>query len=250
MIARRYLFLVFFLALVVLFGVTARYSPDWEWLVHHEESFRDRVAAAPLKSWLVGVLLYTALSLVPGTAGKSVVCGWLFGFLPALLMVEVGLTSAALISFSLSRFGMQEILQARWRIHFRILRRRFQKDGAFYLLLLRFAHAPFTLVNYGAGAIGVPFKTFWWTTHLGILPGTMVFTLAGARVPTLQAISEQGIMSFIDAQLIIALLATFVLALFIRPAVRALAKSRSLSSLPPSPDEALTHFENSHAKSG
>ncbi|MEZ6077131.1 MAG: VTT domain-containing protein [Pirellulaceae bacterium] len=114
-------------------------------------------ARRPLVFWCQGVFAYAVLSLVPGTAGKSVVAGWLLGLWPAVAMVEIGLTSAAVVSFFIGRYFARELIQRRvGTVKLRKLARRFRREGAFYLLLLRFGHAPFTLVNYGAGVARIP----------------------------------------------------------------------------------------------
>jgi uncharacterized membrane protein YdjX (TVP38/TMEM64 family) len=62
----------------------------------------------------------------------------------------------------------------------------------------------------------VPAKTFWWTTQLGLIPSTMVFAFAGARIPALSVIAERGVLSLLDQSLIAALVATAILPIIIR----------------------------------
>lgn len=98
------------------------------------------------------------------------VAGWLLGLWPAVAMVEIGLTSAAVVSFFIGRYFARELIQRRvGTVRLEELH-RFRREGAFYLLLLRFGHAPFTLVNYGAGVARIPLVTFWWTTRLWNTP--------------------------------------------------------------------------------
>jgi uncharacterized membrane protein YdjX (TVP38/TMEM64 family) len=65
-------------------------------------------------------------------------------------------------------------------------------------------------------------RTFWWTTQVGLLPGTTIFVLAGTRVPSLEVIAADGFMSLLDPVLIAALVATPLLPLLLRMAVRTL----------------------------
>ena len=220
MLYRRVLFLLLFILLVAAVGVAAHYHPDWTWAVQHEQEFRDRIADAPIANWCVGTCLYFAFSLIPGTGGKSVIAGWLFGFWAAVAMIELGLTAAAVASFLLGRYAFRELVQRHWGTRLQSLSQRFARDRAFNLLLLRLAHAPFTLINYGAGAVGIPLTTFWWTTHLGILPGTAVFAFIGARIPSLQVVADKGVWALMDLPLIVALIATAVAPLIIRFAMR------------------------------
>jgi len=104
--------LIVFLALV-LFAFREYLTLDK--LVAHEEQLRQMVANNPLVAVFVGFVLYVLLSLIPGTAGKSVVYGWLFGFWWAIIQVNVGLTIAALATFYFSRYLFRDCIASRNR---------------------------------------------------------------------------------------------------------------------------------------
>lgn len=228
MLIKRIIVVLFFLALILAIGVSIRYSPDQAWLLSNEEAIRTWVHESPTTSFFLGILIYTGMSMIPGTSGKSVIFGWLYGWYVAVIMVEVGYTAAALISFLISRHVFRPVLQTRWQYHLEQTSKRFEKEGAFYLLVLRLAHAPYTLVNYAAGATRIPFNTFWWTTHLGILPGVAVFTLVGARIPTLAEVVDGGVTRFLDGPLILALIATFLLPILLRPVIRTMSHQNAI----------------------
>ena len=198
-------------------GFGVQYVPDLNWIAEREESLRSRIAMAPIACWFTGLGLYFCLSMIPGTAGKSIIFGWLFGFWAALFLVEIGLTAAAILSFLVGRYLVKHLIHRRWQIYLTWIDRRFAQDGAFYLLWLRLAHAPFTLINYGAGATTIPLPTFWWTTHVGILPASMVYVLVGSRIPSIRMVGDHGFWSIIDPPLIAILLAVGVLPAFVRP---------------------------------
>jgi uncharacterized membrane protein YdjX (TVP38/TMEM64 family) len=224
MFSRRFVFLLAFISLIAGLAIGFQYSPDWNWIVDHEAALRKQVSSSPFFSWCLGLMAYFAISMIPGTAGKSVLCGWLFGFWGALLMVELGLTGAAIASYFLGRTVVHELVHHKWRQRLSDLSVHFTQDGATYLLMLRLVHAPFTLVNYGAGAVKIPISAFCWTTMVGILPGTVVFTFAGTRIPTLSVVSEQGVWTLIDPPLLVALILTAILPLVLRFLAGRLAK--------------------------
>lgn len=208
--------LVVVLSLATL-GLLAQRYASLDWLAAKETRLREMVQAHGLVSWMIGFLIYTCLSLIPGTAGKAVVCGWLFGFWAAVLMVDGALTVAALVSFLTSRFLFRETVEFRLGIYLVRFRQRLESNAGFYLLMLRLLHAPYSLVNYLAGATNlVPIQTFWWTTQLGVLPSTMIFVFAGTRIPTLSAISARGVWALLDYRLFGALAMTAVLPLMIK----------------------------------
>ncbi len=197
---------------IISVGLLAHRYTSLEWLAARESRLRELVQQHPIQSWLIGFLSYICLSLVPGSSGKSVVFGWLFGFWSAVVMVDLALTIAALATFFLSRLMLREALEHRFSVHLQLLRDRLQHNAGFYLLTLRLVHAPFSVVNYSIGATNiVPSFTFWWTTQLGLLPGTMVFVFAGTRIPTLSTIVDKGVLSLLDVSLVLALIATALL---------------------------------------
>ena len=222
--SRRLLFAIVLIALVSGLGIGVQYLPDLNWIVDREHSLRNHIAFAPILSWFVGLFIYVGLSLIPGTAGKSIVFGWLFGFVAALILVEIGLTAAAILSFLLGRFAVKQLIHYRWQIRLRMISQRFSQDGALFLLWLRLAHTPFTLVNYGAGATNIPLVTFWWTTHLGILPATVVFTFLGSRIPSMHDVVEQGAWAIVDPPLLIVLAVTALLPLLLSPWIRRIGR--------------------------
>jgi len=196
-----------------------------QWLVDREARLREAVRSHSMIAWLAGFAVYICLSLVPGTSGKSVVVGWLFGFWSGVLMVDTALTVAALISFIACRYVLRPIVEARHAVVLSHWRERLRNDAAFYLLMLRFVHTPFSFVNYGAGALNVvPLSTFWWTTQLGLLPGTMVFVYAGTRIPTLAELADHGLMELLDLPLIAALIATALMPVAVRTIIRRIRK--------------------------
>jgi len=219
------------LAVVVIIttlGVMAHQYTSLDWLVSRETRLREFVQTHPVQSWLIGFLIYTSLSLVPGMAGKSVICGWLFGFWGAVLMVDGALTVAALATFFASRFLLRDWVESRFGMHLVRFRRRLESSAGFYLLMLRLFHTPFSFVNYAAGATNIvrP-RTFWWTTHLGILPSTMILVFAGTRIPSLSKLADRGFFALLDSSLIAALAATSILPLIVKWIATAVSRRRA-----------------------
>ncbi|MBL8813627.1 MAG: TVP38/TMEM64 family protein, partial [Planctomycetaceae bacterium] len=80
-----------------------------------------------------------------------------------------------------------------------------ERDGAFYLFLLRLVPViPFFVINIVMGLTPIRLRTFWWVSQLGMLPGTFLFVAAGASVPTLQNIADQGISGILSLKVIAA----------------------------------------------
>lgn len=219
---RRVLIGLLFVGVLAAVAVLLREHASLEVLVRHETRLRGAIAANLFQSWLIGLGVYFLASLIPGTGGKSMIFGWLFGLWSAVLMIDVALTLAALVTFLISRYLIRDVVESRFAAQVQRLNGHLARDGPFYLLQLRMAHAPFTFINYVSGALRVSVTTFWWTTHIGLLPGTIVFVFAGTRLPTLQELSEQGPIGLLDPWLIAGLLMTAVLPMILRWTLRLL----------------------------
>src|SRR6056297_181234 len=196
----RFVALIVLLLLLGAAALAANRYPWMEWLVENERELRVAIAAAPWKAVAIGFVVYFLLSLIPGLGGKSVICGWLFGFVAGVLIVDLALTLAAIVMFAVSRYWIRDAIRSRFAEQIHHIDRRFAKYGATNLLILRTAHAPYTLMNYVSGAMDVPWSTFLWTTLVGMLPGTAIFVLVGTHLPTLRELQVHGVWSLVDAK--------------------------------------------------
>jgi uncharacterized membrane protein YdjX (TVP38/TMEM64 family) len=187
-----------------------------ERIIENEQRLRMLIQAHPMPAWLIGLCIYFAFSLVPGTTGKAMIAGWLFGLWPGILMVDLALTAAALVTFLVSRTVFQEAVQRRFRASIERIDRELVRDGAMYLLLLRLVHAPYTFMNYACGATRVRLTQFSWTTAVGLLPGCFVLVFVGTRLPTLTELLEKGPLQLLDRWLLGGLALTALLPIVIR----------------------------------
>ncbi len=215
-ISTRLTAMIGFILVVGALALVARHFGSLDWIVENESRLRQLVRQQPWQAVLVGLAIYTTFSLVPGTVGKSVVCGWVFGFWLASLIVDIGLTIAAVTSFLAARHIFRDTVTARLGGLVRKMDRALDHDGTFYLLMMRLAHVPFSVVNYGAGATHVTVGKFAWTTAVGILPGSMIFVFVGTRIPTLADLSDRGVWKLLDPLLFGVIAATVVFPLLIR----------------------------------
>lgn len=179
-----------------------------ELIVERERDLRDLIQAQGRRGFLVAFALYVVLSIVPGTSGKAVVAGWLFGFWEALVMVVGALTIAGMIGFLAARHLFRNMLHQVFGYRIAGFDRLLERDGALYLLTLRLLHVPFTLVNYLSGVSAIQPWVFAWTTMVGLVPGTVVLVGVGAGLPSLRQLLEQGVISLISPTLLAALTAT------------------------------------------
>jgi len=174
-------------------------------LAEQESRVRAYIASNPLRSFIVGFGIYSGLALVPGTGGKAIVYGWLFGFWQAVTIVTVGLALGAMIIFSLSRYLFQNSIERRYTHFVALMNKHLEKEGAYYLLALRMAHVPYSIINPVSGASRIRAWTFFWTTVAGLLPANAIWVYVGVRLPSLLELASNGAGSFIDLPLLVAI---------------------------------------------
>jgi uncharacterized membrane protein YdjX (TVP38/TMEM64 family) len=191
---KQLVLLLLFIALIV----ALRYSPlgsllTFENLKHSRGSLLAVVRAHYWLSVAAYVVLYafaTALS-VPGAVILTLAGGFLYGVVAATIYVNVGATCGAALAFLSARYLLGNRLQEKYREPLLKFNREFDKNGARYLLTVRFIPVfPFFLINFLSGLTRVPLGTFVWTTSLGIIPGTAVFAYAGGQLGSINALSE------------------------------------------------------------
>tara|TARA_R110002095_G_scaffold1297_2_gene6786 strand:+ start:54127 stop:54912 length:786 start_codon:yes stop_codon:yes gene_type:complete len=187
-----------------------------KYLATQETNWRLFSEQHPIAIYLIAFLIYTSITglSLPGAVPLTLTYGWFFGFWKGLLLVSFSSTAGATLAFLMSRYLFRSAIQSRYGERFAVINQQFEKEGAFYLFILRLVPAfPFFLINVLMGLTTIRAWTFWWVSQIGMLAGTAVFIYAGTSVPTLQELSEQGAKGILTPQLIIAfiLLGTFPL---------------------------------------
>jgi uncharacterized membrane protein YdjX (TVP38/TMEM64 family) len=92
-----------------------------------------------------------------------------------------------------ARTSFGEVLRLKAGPFLSRLQAGFEQDAASYMLFLRLVPAfPFWAVNLVPALLGIPLRTFVWTTALGIIPGTFAFAFAGAGIDSVASAQKQA----------------------------------------------------------
>src|SRR5512134_2179752 len=183
------------LVLFILAIVLVRFSPlgsvlTFDNLKQNRQallSFVDAHYVLSVASFIAVYVVVTALS-VPGAVILTLAGGFLFGTAAGVLYVDAGATAGAVCAFLSARYLLGDRLQQKYGGQLVKFNSEMERNGASYLLTLRLiAVFPFFLVNFLAGLTKVPLKTFFWTTALGIIPGTAVFAFAGQQLGSINS---------------------------------------------------------------
>ncbi len=156
-----------------------------EWLTGWVEKNAVLAAITYVGAYVIAV----ALSL-PGALFLTLAGGFLFGAGLGTLLTVIGATIGATLIFLFAKTIFGESALDRFGAPAARLAEGIRRNAASYLLVLRLVPLfPFFLVNLVPAFVGVPLVTYVLTTFFGIIPGTAVFSLAGAG---LGSVLDQG----------------------------------------------------------
>jgi len=211
--------------LVVALLVALRLSPlgdllSLETLARHRAALDAFVARNTLLAGAVFVAGYVAVVAfsLPGATVMTLAGGLLFGALLGTALTLVAATLGATLVFLLAQriFGADALDRLGPRAQG--LAAGIRREAASYLLVLRLVPLfPFFLVNLVPAFCGVALPVFVLTTFFGILPGTAVFSLAGAGLGEALAAESFAIGRVLTPQILAALLGLAALALLAIP---------------------------------
>ena len=194
-LARRILPLV---AIVVLAGaayIAGGGGVSLESLVRHRAAIDDFVASHRMLAIFVYVGIYITVVAVslPGAALLTLTGGFLFGIAVGASAAVISATVGATLIFLVARTALGEPLLRRAGPRATQLARGFREDAFSYLLFLRLVPAfPFFLVNLVPAFAGVRLGPFVAATAIGIIPGAIVFALAGAGLDSIIAAQKNS----------------------------------------------------------
>ena len=132
----------------------------------------------------------TAIS-VPGAVVLALAGGAMFGLIKGTLLVSFEYSLGALFAFFASRYFLRTFVEERSFEQYQRIRENFIANQSGYLLSLRLAPLfPFFLINLIMGLLPISWRRFYFVSQLGMLPGTLVYVNAGAKLSELQNVDQ------------------------------------------------------------
>ncbi|GAB4353845.1 MAG: TVP38/TMEM64 family protein [Kiloniellaceae bacterium] len=174
------------LLVVLAAGVAAFSLQDHfsiEVLREHRATLNAFVAERAVLAAAAFVSLYalTTLLSLPVGAVLTIAGGFLFGVTLGTLYVVVGATAGATAIFVIARSACGDLFRAKAGPFIQRMEAGFRENAFSYMLMLRLIPLfPFFVVNLVPAFLGVPLRSYVFGTLIGIVPGTLVFILAGA----------------------------------------------------------------------
>ena len=194
-----------------------------EYLAQQEEALERFQAEHPVLIYGLAFAIYVAVTglSLPGALALTLVYGWFFDVIPAIILISFASTTGATIAFLLSRYLLRDSVQAKFGERLQSFNAALQREGAFYLFTLRLVPlVPFFAINVVMGLTPIRATTFWIVSQIGMLPGTCVYVFAGSSVPDLATLAEQGAQGILSTKLIVAFAILGVFPLAVRKAVQ------------------------------
>ena len=149
------------------------------------------------QNYLLAVIIFMLIYAVsvafsiPGATILTLAGGLVFGTVLGAIYVNVGATSGAIGVFIFARYLLGEKLQEKYAEKLAKFNNEIEINGYSYLLTLRFIPLfPFWMINLFAGLTKIPLRTYVWTTAIGILPGSLVYTYTGNQLNTINSVSD------------------------------------------------------------
>jgi len=144
---------------------------------------------------LAVVLIWIAYALtvafsLPGAVWLTLICGFVFGTWGAVIVVVTSATVGSVLIFLAARYAFADFFHAKAGPMVHKMEDGFRENALSYLLFLRLVPVfPFWLVNLVPAFLGVPLRTYFLGTIVGIIPGSFVYCSVGNG---LGALFEKG----------------------------------------------------------
>ena len=177
--------------------VSFRVLPFAEWL----RSFQTYVRGLGALGYVVYIVVYALcnVAFVPASV-LTLGAGAIFGFVGGTIVVVIGATLGATLSFLLARTVMRKRIEEMTanNARFRALDRAIATEGTKIVFLTRLAVVfPFTYINYAFGLTAIPLWRYVAATFIGILPATAAFVFVGAAATNAATTSTSSITKII-----------------------------------------------------
>ncbi len=194
--------------LVLILGAFAFFALDldryltFSALREHRQTLLNWTSA---HAWLaplayIGLYILIVTFSLPGATLMTVSGGFIFGTLAGGAYAVVGATVGATALFLIAKSSLGDFLLARAGPVLKRMQAGFEANAWSYMFVLRLIPIfPFFLVNLAPAFLGVPLRIYVIATLFGILPGGLVFALAGAGLGSVfdsgESFSLQGVMT-------------------------------------------------------
>ena len=184
---------------MLLLAIAAFYFTDlnkqleFQTIKDNLDSLIESYKVHPVKTFSLFVgsyILLTSLS-IPGSFVLTLLSGAIFGVTYGTLIVTLSGTIGATVAFLMSRYLFRDAVLNRFSERFKVMDKKFRKNGKGYLFSLRLLPAsPFVVINLLMGLTSIKTWTYFWVTFTGMLPGGLIYVYAGRKISEINSPNE------------------------------------------------------------
>lgn len=159
----------------------------------HSDYLENYVAQHYLKSILLYIFSYSFVvaCLLPFAALFTLAGGFLFGALAGTFYTNIGATVGATGAFLMVRYVIGEYIQKRYQQRLANVNAALHRNEISFLLFIHIIPIiPFPIINILIGLTKVSTWRFMWTTAVGILPVSLIYSFAGEQLATIDAFRD------------------------------------------------------------
>lgn len=187
------------IALVVLAMVAAFFIFDLdryvslEYFKQQQSTFNQYYLDNPLLVILIFVAVYILMAgaSLPFATLLTVLAGAIFGTLVGSIVVSFASAIGATIAFLVSRFLFRDAVESKFGDRLAKLQDGIEREGAFYVFGLRLVPIfPFVMLNSLLGLTKIKTWTYYWSSQLGMLLGTIVYVNAGKELANIDSLED------------------------------------------------------------
>ena len=180
----------------------------------------------------MGIYIAAVAFSLPGAVWLTLVGGFIFGAGLGTLIVVFSATIGASILFMIARYALSDYFYDKIGAAIQKMGAGFKENAFSYLMVLRLIPLfPFWLVNLVPALLGVPLKTFFVATFIGIIPGSFVYSIVGSGINELIELGEQpNLGTIFEPKILAALIGLAILSLI--PVIYKKYKARTEQNKP------------------
>lgn len=181
---------------IILFMIVLSFIIDKQDIINSKDLIINYANQNLILTSIIYTLIYficVALSLPIATV-LTLLAGIVFGPFLGTTIVVIGATLGATgIFLAVKKATNNKSLLDKYKNSKSLLtlQKNIKQDAANFLLFARLVPIfPFVLVNIAPATVGVKLSTYIWTTFIGIIPGSFVYTYLGHQSGRLENISD------------------------------------------------------------
>ena len=128
----------------------------------------------------IGGHSFASIFPLPPTAVTTMVGGIFFGIIPGMLYSLVGAVIGASVNFFTARYLLGKKMHETYKEELKDVYNNIKRNGHWYILSIRlFPFMPLSLSSLLLGVTTIKYRTFLWSTALGLIPPLTLYSLTG-----------------------------------------------------------------------